>query len=92
MKQIMNKKILIILLALMLILTALVGCIKEVSNVVEEVAPKGMMPTLPDMDYEGLDFFDDGYEIVELVGTIDGDTAKFAHKYTVFSYRHPRDK
>lgn len=33
------------------------------------------MPTLPDMDFEGLTFKDDGYEIVEYKSLSDGDTA-----------------
>jgi len=35
------------------------------------------MPELPDMDYTGLDFFEDGYQIVDLVSCTDGDTAVF---------------
>lgn len=35
------------------------------------------MPTLPDLNFEGLNFFEDGYEIVEFKGLSDGDTATF---------------
>lgn len=39
--------------------------------------PELTMPTLPDQDYTDLDFFEDGYEIVEYKGLADGDTAIF---------------
>jgi len=35
------------------------------------------MPSLPDLDFEGMDFFEDGYEIVEYKSLSDGDTATF---------------
>lgn len=35
------------------------------------------MPTLPDLDFEGMTFKDDGYEIVEYKSLSDGDTANF---------------
>ncbi len=59
----------------LLFLLLLVGCAKEVVEPTTE--EKFPMPTLPDMDFEGLDFFEDGYQIVELVSCTDGDTAVF---------------
>ena len=35
------------------------------------------MPSLPDLDYENLDLFEDGYQIVEFDHAPDGDTAIF---------------
>lgn len=43
----------------------------------EPEAPTLQMPTLPDMDFTGLTFKDDGYEIVEFRSIADGDTANF---------------
>lgn len=49
----------------------------ETSNPPEATKTPAKMPELPDMDFEGLDFFEDGYEIVEFKGLSDGDTATF---------------
>jgi len=35
------------------------------------------MPSLPDMDFSKMDFFEDGYEVVEYRSLSDGDTATF---------------
>ena len=34
-------------------------------------------PSLPELDFSGMDFFEDGYERVKYMYTIDGDTANF---------------
>ncbi len=46
----------------------------EIILTIDEKYP---MPVLPDMDFTGLDFFEDGFQIVELVSCTDGDTAVF---------------
>ena len=35
------------------------------------------MPSLPDLDFEDMDLFEDGYEIVKFHSLSDGDTATF---------------
>ncbi len=42
-----------------------------------EPTPGYEMPQLPDVDFEGMSFFEDGYEIVEYRSLSDGDTATF---------------
>lgn len=60
-----------LLLILVLLLTA---CSQEVEEPTKSTIEA---PVLPDMNFEGLDFFEDGYQIVELVSCTDGDTAVF---------------
>lgn len=45
--------------------------------VTEKAKAPVTMPTLPDMDFEGLTFKEDGYEIVQFKSLADGDTANF---------------
>lgn len=51
--------------------------VEEPAEEVKEEKKEVQMPTLPDMDFEGLTFKDDGYEIVEFKSLSDGDTANF---------------
>lgn len=78
MKKIMNKKIFLLLLTLIFVLS---GCQNTTSPAEPtDVTPPPTtveMPTLPDLDFTNLNFMDDGYEVVELKGTADGDTATF---------------
>ena len=80
------KKILIMLLIAALVLTGLASCKNK--DIADEATPSptasaeptkvpAKMPELPDLDFEGLKFFEDGYEIVEYKGLSDGDTATF---------------
>jgi len=78
------KKIILILLVIVMVLSMLTGCQSANTGDVAEptatpVATKtpAIMPTLPDLDFEGMNFFEDGYEIVEFKGLSDGDTATF---------------
>ena len=43
----------------------------------DETAIDYSMPSLPDMEYDDMDLFEDGYEIVEFRSLSDGDTATF---------------
>ncbi len=49
----------------------------EISNPELEDESAYEMPSLPDLDFEGMTFKDDGYEIVEYKSLSDGDTANF---------------
>ena len=82
-----RKTILIIFIVLILVVS---GCRKNTDmeelesitpQITSEPTPEPTfdysMPTLPDMDFEGLDFFEDGYEVVEFRSISDGDTATF---------------
>lgn len=60
---------------------------EEVTEVVTEEKTKPDMPTLPDMDYTDLDFFEDGYELTTLMSCTDGDTANFRVGGTVLATR-----
>lgn len=78
------KKIIIVLLVIIMAFTMMTGCQKtETGDSTEPTAKPeitivpAQMPVLPDLDFEGMDFFDDGYEIVEYKGLSDGDTATF---------------
>lgn len=76
----MKKKIFLIII--LVIILAFSGCQQisdwELLNKNEEETDDGFeMPTLPDLDFENMDFFEDGYEVVEFRSISDGDTAKF---------------
>ncbi len=68
------KKLTILLLTLISVFS-LTACTVKTNEEPETIGITA--PTLPDMDFEGLDFFEDGYQIVELVSCTDGDTAVF---------------
>ena len=70
----MKRKILIVLLIIVMVLS---GCGKNSVQNNNEAADEISMPQLPDLDFEGMDFFEDGYEIVEFRSLSDGDTATF---------------
>jgi len=82
------KKI-IALLTVLILLTMVLGACQNGDADVTDVPPSetsmspeptktpAKMPELPDMNFEGLNFFEDGYEIVEFKGLSDGDTATF---------------
>ena len=78
------KKIVVIIIVLALLLSVMTACQKngveenpELSEIPVNVKSPAKMPELPDMNFEGLNFFEDGYEIVEFKGLSDGDTATF---------------
>ncbi|MCD6321769.1 MAG: thermonuclease family protein [Clostridiales bacterium] len=78
------KKIIVIIIALALLLSVMTACQKngaedntEPTATPVNVKSPAKMPELPDMNFEGLNFFEDGYEIVEFKGLSDGDTATF---------------
>ncbi|HPQ45812.1 MAG TPA: thermonuclease family protein [Clostridia bacterium] len=75
-------RILIIILSVALMLTACKGNEAEVSDKPSASATPApaVMPVLPDLDFEGMEFMEDGYEIVQFVGQSDGDTANFVLK------------
>ncbi len=80
------KKIISILLVLVMMTAVISGCSNngselsetpgETPTLIPTKAP-AKMPELPDMNFEGMNFFEDGYEIVEFKGLSDGDTATF---------------
>lgn len=76
------KKLIIIVLVLIMILSVMTSCQNEKSGDLAEptaapVKKSAQMPVLPDLNFEGMNFFEDGYEIVEFKGLSDGDTATF---------------
>jgi len=78
------KKYIAIILIVVMVLSVMTACRKtdntetaEPTSTAVPTAVPAEMPQLPDMNFEGLNFFDDGYEIVEFKGLSDGDTATF---------------
>lgn len=76
------KKLIIAILVLLMMLTLMTSCQDDKSGDITEptatpVIKPAEMPVLPDLNYEDLNFFEDGYEIVEFKGLSDGDTATF---------------
>ena len=78
------KKIIVILLVIIIALSMMTGCQNSKTGDSNEPTPTpvatrapAQMPTLPDLNFEGMNFFEDGYEIVEFKGLSDGDTATF---------------
>jgi len=65
-----------LILFLMITVGLLSGCSEETPKGNETIKDIEM-PQLPDLDFTNLDFFDDGYELVELEACTDGDTAVF---------------
>lgn len=74
-----SMKILIGIMALAIILTSCSGTATEVSESpsASPTPAPAKMPVLPDLDFEGMEFMEDGYEIVQFMGQSDGDTANF---------------
>ncbi len=84
----MKKKIFLILMILLVVITS--GCrrnadMEALQNATPAVTsaptPEATfdysMPSLPDLDFEDMDLFEDGYEIVKFHSLSDGDTATF---------------
>ncbi|MBN1623036.1 MAG: thermonuclease family protein [Clostridia bacterium] len=84
-----SMKILIGILVLAVVLTACSGNSTEVSEspVSSPTSEPAKMPTLPDLDFEGMELLEDGYEIVQFVGQSDGDTANFVLKQGIRATR-----
>lgn len=84
------KKVIAILAVLMMLAVVMTACAGKNGDSADDPSPMASqsptteptkvpakMPELPDIDFEGLNFFEDGYEIVEFKGLSDGDTATF---------------
>lgn len=76
------KKLIVVILVLIIVISAATSCQNAEPTASKEptatpVIVAAKMPVLPDLNYEGMNFFDDGYEIVEFKGLSDGDTATF---------------
>lgn len=86
----MKRRIFLIITFVLVLALVFTGCKKSTDmeqlesatpNVTAAPTPEPTidfsMPTLPDLDFENMDFFEDGYEVVEFRSISDGDTAKF---------------
>lgn len=71
----MLKKSIVFLL--FILLGACTTDVEPTSVAPSSVSAAVQMPTLPDLDFSTLNFFDDGYAEVRLVSCTDGDTARF---------------
>lgn len=72
------KKSYLVLVIILCVSLLMAGCSTSEENPEESKQPEmAEMPVLPDLNFEGMDFFDDGYEVVEYKSLSDGDTATF---------------